>query len=284
MNAPDRIELGLIKDMPADRYHAVAAMSAGGLKRMKRSPAHYYGLQLDPNRPPGGEPTPAMKNGTLVHCALFEPDQVALRYVVNPPEIDLRTKDGRAWRDAQTREIVDQSQMDAALAQAASVRALPDVAALLSDGFGEASAFWIDAETGELCKCRPDWTSPAGDGVILVDGKTCQDASPEGFGRAIWNLDYHLQAAWYSDGFEAATGTRVHGFVFAAVESAWPHAAAPYMLGEDVLSAARRENRRLLDRYAECKRAGFWPGYAAGGVQLINLPAWAMRQLQEDTE
>lgn len=281
MTARDLPTLGLVRDMQPDQYHSIAAMSAGGLKRMKRSPAHFYGLQLDPNRPQGGEPTPAMKNGTLVHAALFEPEQVASRYVVKPPDLDLRTKDGRAWRDAQTLEIIDQQQLDAALAQATAVRALPDVAALLSDGFGEASAFWIDAETGELCKCRPDWTSPAGDGVILVDGKTCQDAGPEGFGRAIWNLDYHLQAAWYSDGFEAATGMRVHGFVFAAVESAWPHAAAPYMLGEDVLAAARRENRRLLNRYADCKRTGVWPGYADSGVQLINLPSWAMRQLQE---
>ena len=283
MNAPESLPLGLVRDMPPERYHATHAMSAGGLKRMKRSPAHFYGLQLDPNRPEPGDPTPAMKNGTLVHTALFEPDQVAARYVVKPEGMNFSTKDGKAWRDAQTLEIVEDVQMRAALAQAAAVRAVPDLAALLADGYGEASAFWIDPETGELCKCRPDWTSPAGDGVILVDGKTCQDASPAGFGRAIWNMDYHLQAAWYSDGFEAATGLRVHGFVFAAVESAWPHVAAPYMLGDDVLEAARRENRRLLNRYAECRRTGVWPGYAPA-IQLINLPAWAQRQLQEGTE
>lgn len=283
MTARDDVPLGLVKDMPAERYHAIPAMSAGGLKRMRQSPAHFYGMQLDPNRPPPGEPTAAMKNGTLVHCAIFEPDQVAARYVVKPDGMSFASKAGKEWRDANAdREPVDADQMAAALAQAAAVRRLPEVAALLSDGYGESSAFWLDPDTGELCKCRPDWTSPAGDGVILVDGKTCQDAGPDGFGRAIWNMDYHLQAAWYSDGFEAATGLRVHGFVFAAVESAWPHVAAPYMLGDDVLDAARRENRRLLNRYAECKRTGIWPGYASA-IQLINLPAWAQRQLQEGT-
>jgi hypothetical protein len=272
--------LGLVRDMPADRYHAIEAMSASGLKLIKRSPAHYYALTLDPRRPQS-EPTPAMRNGTLVHTALFEPAALDARYVVRPDGLSFATKDGKAWRDAQTREIVDQAQMDAALAQAAAVRAVPDLAALLADGYGEASAFWRDAQTGELCKCRPDWVSPAGDGVILVDGKTCQDASPEGFGRALWNLGYHLQAAWYSDGFEAATGLRVHGFVFAAVEATWPHVAAPYMLGDDVLDAARRENRRLLDRYAECKRMGVWPGYGSA-VQIINLPTWAQRQLETE--
>lgn len=300
MNVPEAITLGLVHDMPPERYHAIHAMSAGGLKRMKQSPAHFYGMQLDPNRPEAGGPTPAMKNGTLVHCCIFEPDAVVQRYVVLPndaPRKPTETQRNAAKPSDETRRaigwwalfeaahggktIVDAADMTRARAQAAAVRALPDIGGFLADGYGEASAFWIDSETGELCKCRPDWTSPVGDGVILVDGKTCADASEAGFGRAIWNMDYHLQAAWYSDGFEAATGQHVHGFVFAAVESTWPHAAAAYMLGDDVLDHARRENRRLLNRYAECKRTGIWPGYGAG-INLINLPAWAQRQLENN--
>lgn len=279
MNAPEALQLGLHKSMPAERYHSIPAMSAGGLKRMGMSPAHFYGLQLDPRRPPAGS-TDALALGSLFHTALFEPGELSSRYVVKPAGLDGRTKEGKAWAaEHADREIVDATKHGAALDMAAAVRSLPDIAALMADGFAESSAFWLDDQTGELCKCRPDWTSPAGDGVVLVDGKSTQDASPEGFGRAIWNYCYHLQAAWYSDGFERATGQRVHGFVFAAVESAWPHAAAAYMLGDDVLEAARRENRRLLDLYAECRRTGVWPGYQAG-VNLINLPAWAQRQLE----
>lgn len=281
MNAPDRFRLGVIDDLPAEEYHSIHAMSAGGLKRMRISPAHFYGLQLDPNRPASGEPSPAMRNGTLTHCALFEPDEVSARYVVKPAEVDFRTKEGKAWKAAQTAEIVEAVDLARAQAQAFAVRSQPDLAALLAEGRPEVSAFWLDEQTGELCKCRPDWVSPAGDGVILVDGKTCRDASPEGFGRAIWNLSYHLQAAWYTDGFERASGLKVYGFVFAAVESDWPHVAAGYMLGDDVLDAARRENRRLLNLYAECRRTGKWPGYS-GGINLINLPAWAQRQLENN--
>ena len=279
MNAPDAITLGVMPHLTAERYHATHAMSAGGLKRMKQSPAHFYGMQLDPNRPEAGEPTAALKNGTLTHCALFEPEEVARRYVVKPADMNFSTKDGRAWRDAQTLEIVDSVAMATAKNQAAAIRALPDVAALLAEGMPEVSAFWIDEQTGELCKCRPDWVAPAGDGVILVDGKTCQDASPEGFGRTIWNFDYHLQAAWYVDGYAKASGLPVYGFVFAAVESAWPHVAGAYMLGDGVIDAARAENRRLLNLYAECRRSGVWPGYASG-INLVNLPAWAQRQLE----
>ena len=98
-------------------------------------------------------------------------------------------------------------------------------------------------------------------------------ATTAGFSRAIANWDYHLQAAWYSDGYTLTTGNPVLGFVFGAVESAWPHAAAAYMLDDAGLDKARAENRRLLDLYAECKRTGVWPGYQAS-IQAISLPAW----------
>jgi len=265
--------------MPAAEYHSLPAFSASGLKLMRKSPAHYYGAMLDPNRPPD-DPSDAMRLGTLFHTALFEPAEVAARYVVKPEGLDGRTKEGKAWLSEQTgREVIAADKMRAALAMAASARALPEVESLLGAGDGEVSAFWTDEETGELCKCRPDWVFPVviGSGVILVDGKSCQDASPAGFSRAIWNYCYHLQAAWYSDGYERATGKRVHGFVFVAVESAWPHAAAPYMLCDDVLDRARVENRLLLNRYAECKRTGNWPGYSRQ-ISLINLPAWAQQE------
>lgn len=290
---------GLYLDMAAEVYHAVPAMSAGGLKRMKQSPAHFFGIQLDPNRPPPGEPTPAMKNGTLVHCCLFEPDAVAERYAVLPADAPRKPTEAQRsaakpspsslaamqWWDgwlvhSAGKEIVDAGQMAAAMAQAAAIRALPEIASLLSTGYGESSAFWIDEPTGELCKCRPDWVSPAGDGVILVDGKTTSDASPDGFSRSIWHLGYALQAAWYADGFERATGQTVHGFVFAVAENTWPHAAAAYMLDDEVMDWARRKNRELLNRYAECKKSGRWPAYDTS-IQLIAMPAWAMKEIAE---
>lgn len=281
MTARDDLPLGLHPTMPADEYHAVPAMSAGGLKRMRQSPAHFYGKQLDPNRPRDSEPTPAMRAGTLFHVALFEPDQIAARYAVKPEGLSFASKDGKAWKAALPAgvEAIDADDLAKAQTQARRVRALPDVSALLSDGMGEASAFWIDPQTGELCKCRTDWTSPAGDGVVLIDGKSCQDASPEGFARTAWNMGYLHTAAWYIDGYEAATGLKVHGYVFAAVEHEWPHVAAPYMVPDDLLDKARAENRRTLDRYAECKRTGIWPAYSEG-ITLITLPAWAQRQLE----
>ena len=164
MTARDQMPLGLHPTMPAEEYHAVPAMSAGGLKRMRQSPAHFYGKQLDPNRPEAGEPTPAMKAGTLFHTALFEPATLAARYAIKPEGLSLASKEGKAWKAALPAgvEAIAAEDMAKAQAQARRVLALPDVAALMTDGMPEASAFWIDPETGELWGNFPQTYSHVG--------------------------------------------------------------------------------------------------------------------------
>lgn len=288
----------LLRDMPANEYHAVQAMSSGGLRRMRQSPAHFYGAMLDPRRPPELESV-AKANGTLAHCMLLEQDQFGMRFAVVPDDAPRRpsklqrkaakpspaTMTSIAWwdtfeADTAGKALVEQPALDSAMAKASALRSLPEIARLLSSGYAESSAFWLDAETEVLCKCRPDWVYDTGDGVILLDGKTAKDASPDGFARSSWNFRYDLQAAWYSDGFERATGQRVLGFVFGAVESDWPHCAAAYMLPDDVLDAARREIRRLVRQYSDCLQRNHWPGYPAG-VTLLTMPRWAQLEIDE---
>lgn len=272
MSAND-FPLGLRYNMPADEYHASPGVSNSGLRDFARSPAHFYALHLDPNRPEPAEKAGQLE-GTLAHCAILEPDQFSRRYAVGP-DVSRATKVWAAWEASETRQGIKAQQRDAAMLQARSVRALPDVARLLSAGEPEVSAFWVDPVTGEPCRCRPDWVHPVGDdSVILLDVKTYSDASPEEFARQVARKGYHCQAAWYSDGFAAASGKRVLGFVFVAVESAWPHAACACMLDDDGLQRGREINAGLLESYAECRRTGVWPGYSQS-IEQITLPAWA---------
>jgi hypothetical protein len=284
MNARTQLPApGLVYGMVNADYHAVPALGASGLKLLARSPAHYFGVMLDPARPQS-EPSPAMRAGTLAHCAILEPDELAARYVVKPEGVDLRTKDGKAWVAAVTAgvEIMTAEQRETAIRQAAAVRALPEICDLLAGGKPEVSAFWTDAATGELCKCRPDWVATLDEGVILVDVKTAQDASPAGFAKAVANFGYHRQAAWYVNGYEQASGRRVLGFVFAVVESNYPHAAAAYMLTDEDTERAGADNRRLLDLYVACKRANAWPGYPSA-IQQLALPPWTFSFNSEST-
>lgn len=270
----DPRHMGLVFDLSNTEYHATAAVSATILKAMRKSPAHGRAL-TDPARP-AKAPSAAMAAGTLAHCALLEPEQLAARYAVKPKDFDGRTAAGKAWAaDNAGREIVSAEQMQTALRQADAVRALPEIGHMLASGRPEVSAFWIDPATGAYCKCRPDWVHETDAGVVLLDLKTTQDASPAGFPRSIANYGYHLQDAHYRDGYEIASGKAVLGLVFVVVEADFPHAAAAYMLDELSLQKGRDEVQALRRRYVECAAADAWPAYP-DTITPISLPAWAI--------
>lgn len=275
MNARTQTPLGLVYDLPNEEYHAGPGLSNSGLTLLAKSPAHYYGMHLDPARPPAEEKAGQL-HGTLCHCATLEPAYFDLRYAVGPT----CNRNTKKWHDFVDKHLdavcIQADQRETAFAQAAAVRALPDVNRLLSAGRPEVSAFWFDEETGVLCRCRPDWVHPMeGCGVILVDLKTYSDASPREFARQVARKKYHVQAAFYSDGYEAASGVLVVGFVFVAVETEWPHAASAVMLDDESLAKGRSEARELTNLYAECVSTGRWPGYGQQ-IESITLPAWAL--------
>jgi hypothetical protein len=268
--------LGIVSGMPNAEYHALTeAVGSTGLRRLAKSPLHFFGATLDPDRPAASEPTAAMFGGTLTHCALLEPHALDTRYVVKPPGHDGRTREGKAWLETVGgREAISAQQLASSLHQAQMMRALPEIGGFLATGEAEVSAFWVDKRTGVFCKCRPDWVSPRGDRVVLLDVKTTQDASPRGFARSVWNYRYDLQAAFYSEGFEQASGLMVMGFVLVAVETEWPHACASYMIDDADMERARDQNHELLELYRRCQAVNSWPGYS-NTITPISLPAWA---------
>jgi len=72
-------------------YHADPAVSASHLHAIAKSPQHYWSRFLDPQRQPV-EPTAAMRLGSLVHCAVLEPEELHKRYAVCLPR---NTKAGK---------------------------------------------------------------------------------------------------------------------------------------------------------------------------------------------
>lgn len=275
-------------------YHRGAGISKTGLDHVARSPATFYALHLDPARPPEKERAGQLE-GQLAHCAILEPAEFDQRYAVLPADAPRRPTEAqwnakkpspesveamewwRAWNESSAgRTIITHAQRETALRQAESVRRLPDVAEALAAGRPEVSAYWIDPDTGVLCRCRPDWVHPAGDnGVILLDVKTYSDASPAEFARQIARKRYHVQDAFYSDGFARASGLEVLAFVFVAVETEWPYAASAVMLDDQGREAGRALYRQDLESYARCLASGTWPGYSTA-IETVSLPAWAL--------
>lgn len=279
MNAP--FHAHIVHGLPIEHYHGMTDfISKTGLDRIERSPAYYYATTLDPNRPPEKERAGQLE-GNLAHCAILELDEFDKRYAVGP-DVSRATK---AWKEFEASLPpgmvgIKPDQRETAMRQRDQVMLLPDVAEALSAGHAEVSAFWTDPQTGVLCRCRPDWVHPVGDdAVILVDAKTFSDASPDEFARQCARKAYHKQAAYYSDGFEAASGKRVLAFIFVAVETDWPNAASATMLDEQSIEQGRADYRRNLQTYAQCLKTGQWPGYSTG-VETVSLPRWALTDVE----
>lgn len=258
-----------------EEYHAMPAISKSGLDSIDLSPAIYYARHVDPNRPPRG-PKAGQLEGNLAHCAILEPAEFESRYAIGP-SVNRNTKVWKEFVEANPDKVaIQHDQYEAATRQAASVRALPEVGAAFAEGKPEVSAFWRDAETGVDCRCRPDWVHPVGDeSVILLDVKTYSIASANEFNKQVARKRYDVQAAFYSDGYAAASGLNVLGFVFVAAETEWPHAANAFMLDAQGLAAGREKYMRNLRTYAECLRTGKYPGYSTG-INVISLPSWAL--------
>jgi len=272
------MEPGIYYDLPIDEYHAdETTISKSGLDQVARSPAIYQALHAERPRVPPPVPTPQMFIGTLAHCATLEPEAFAKRYALGPAA-HRATKGWKEFVDkalAEGREPIQPDQYDAAMGMAESVRRLPEVRDALAAGKPEVSACWRDKATGALCRCRPDWVHQLNEsGVILLDLKSTGDASPDAFARTVTHWRYHVQDAFYEDGYAAASGLEVLGFIFAVVEREYPYAASACMLIDEDVEAGRRTYRRNLATYAECHRTGIWPGYG-DGIHLITLPPWA---------
>lgn len=282
---------GVYHDLTNEKYHGGPGINKSLLDLVNPAPARaLYALTSEGDK----ESTAAQKIGTALHSLVLEPDDFAARYVL-APKFDRRTKAGKEAAAAFEAEhagkiTVDPDDWVQLHAMRDAVMAHPGARHLLTSGqgFAELSVYWTDEATGELCRCRPDWWRADG---ILVDLKTTEDASKEGFRQSVVKWGYHVQAPYYLDGTEAAhrAGHAPEGFqhptafAFIAVEKKPPHLVAVYDLDAESMDVGRAEYRDKLDALAECKRTGAWPGYG-DERQTIGLPEWFLKRAANDND
>ena len=266
--------IGLV-DCTNEQYHSGPGVSKSHLDAIAgKSPRHYWQKYINPDRE-RTPPTPAMVMGSAIHSAILEPDLFPSEYVANPG-IERRSNAGKAEYAAFEAEhkgkiVLSDEDFQACLAIRDAVHSHPLAAGLLTLGQAEQSFYGIDPETGELIKCRTDYMHDSGS--MIVDLKSTEDASPDGFGKSAANFRYPVQIAWYHDVMDAAYGEHPEHWVFMAVEKKPPYAIGIYFTDPADVQRARVAARRDFMRIVEAKRAGVWPDYGAEALPL-SLPAW----------
>lgn len=126
--------------------------------------------------------------------------------------------------------------------------------------------------------CRARFDALSGEtrrGILAVDLKSAEDATPSGFTRSIHKWGYDVQLAHYEDTYLASEGRRVDEFWIVAVEKSGPFEVAVHKL--DLLWAEMGHTKAAAARriYRECVESGEWPGYAPTPHTLA-APAYAV--------
>lgn len=244
------------------------SLSQSGAKTLLASPAR-FAWERDHGRPPKD----AYDLGTLVHALVLRSRDDRIRVV-----------DARDWKTKRAQEARDEaraggmvpvlrSQLLDASRVARAVRRHPLAGAMFRGGRAEVSLYWIDDETGVTCRGRIDYVHPGG----LVDLKTTTygRGDLDVFGRSAASYDYPMQAAVYSDGWEALTGVRLP-FVTVVVEVDPPYMITVGQYDDDDLDAGRARWRTALSVYAERESSGVWDDPLTD-IPTIPVPAWYAR-------
>ena len=266
--------LGLV-ECSNDQYHSGPGISKSHLDKVAgKSLKHYWHAYINPERE-RSEPTPAMAMGTAIHAAILEPDTFASTIAVNPG-IDRRSNAGKAeyaafLAESKGKTIITDEQALACYSVRDAVHQHPLASGLLTGGKAEQSFYGIDAETGELIKCRTDYLPD--NGSMIVDVKSTDDASPAGFGKSAANFRYPVQVAWYQRVMDAAFGEHPPHWVFLAFEKEPPYAIGVYFADPSDTARAALAAQRDFMRIVQAKRANVWPDYGTEALPLT-LPTW----------
>lgn len=263
-------------------YHAKPGLTKTKLFRLIEKNPEYY--KYCEEHPELNAETPAQLFGAAFHKYVLEPEEFSAEYAVMP-NVDRRTKAGReeyaafAAR-AGERGIITDSDYFEICRMSEKLKSIPVVKYLLT-GEVETSYYFRDELTGLELQARPDVFRMVGDHGVVVDLKTCRDASNDEFRKAAINLGYDVQAAIFLDAMKAEYGIECD-FIFVAIEKDPPYMVNVLSADEYLVKYGRERLREALSIYKECETTGIWWGYN-GEKMLINnliLPNYLAKEIQ----
>lgn len=247
-------------------YRAVAAMSKSDLDYIHKSIALLEWARKSPC-----DGSHAANLGTALHCAVLEPERFRNEYL-SRPEFGKTAQDKKLSEQwslaAGDHEVLSADDYLKVIAMRDSIFAHPTAAHYLARGKAEQSIFW--QLNGMALKCRPDWIC---DDNVIIDIKKIDDI--RNLQRAIEEHRYYVQAAFYSDAYQALTGFMPR-FIFVFVgerRDLGRHPVRVLELDQKWLTDGRVEY--LSDLVLAQEYLDFGAGH---DVEIISRPHWAKQR------
>ncbi len=248
---------GIYENIPFTEYRAIEAYSSHDLMTVDRCPYTWK------NKKELVE-TPALLEGRVQHNVFLEHHNFNQEFVIQP-DINRRTKAGKEEYaefiagignlTPITHEMYDTCMERREVVNDYIPQADHSVELTICYTFNE-----------QPFKSRLDWH----DGTYAWDLKTCRDASPNGFKRAINMFRYHMQAALYLYACRAS-GLKTDGFYFLAQEKQHPYPYGVYTLSDEALKYAEAKNEQALNTLLIAEKNNDFKPFNVMGTQTIEL-------------
>ena len=279
--------------------------SASTLKSIKKSPAHW---KFTPRKQ-----TDAFTFGSAYHAYILEPDVFEEEFFVfdetqilydlkngvymddkGKPIVSSKpraTKPYKEWKQQQEvlaagKTIISKEMMEEIEKMKRVLLKNHYVRNLLRRGVAERSHYVeIETNTDQKIKTRirPDYMKEKR--RVVIDLKTCMDASADMFAKDAAKLHYHIQGAFYADLLEKIYSPgEPWTFIFIAQEKKAPYAYNIFECSHRMISQGRYEYEMLLLLWQWCIENDKFPGYGVWcdnkyGIQTLDLPPYAMKEV-----
>lgn len=231
-------------------------LSFSAIKAFAKSPSHFLRYKIGDR-----VETPAMKKGTLIHCAILEPEELEKRYTtmnrkdMPNPDSDFRNSENKAWKKAmeakaqsEGKEIVDPSEWDNAVRHRDLAYSNQVIAPYLN---GLRRREWRTEWEFEGFKWRGviDGLGPA----YELDLKTVSDASPDKMKYLLPGEKYHWQHFLYRQSPEVGGYFKAFNLLVDG-----EYGISLLKIQDHQIQKAEAEIRETLERFKFCAENDQW--------------------------
>ena len=266
----------IIEHLPECEYHAIRGLASQSILSVmdEKTPRHAATAAAAPR-----DPTDAMIRGTIFHhLTLMPKGSTKPPYVISPHD-EFRSDEAKAWKKAQTLDVVKKKQFAVPEALAKSMHQDEDFRLSFVRARVELSIF-AELE-GVDCKGRIDLAPPP-EFCFLSDLKSVQSCAEEALIKQAWFDRWWLQAAMYRRLWHKTNPDDYREAVkFHCIEAEEPYdTRTVYFHAEtEIMEFADKRLTELLRVWRDCKKSGKWPGYPKTPLR-IDAPGWAMKDIR----
>ncbi len=258
--------------MTIEDYRSHSGLNFSSAKWLLQSAAHF-------RNPPGvsDEDRPALRAGTILDDYITR--GIETEYVIKPAGMSFATKEGKAWRAAQTLPIMDESEVEDQQGMRDAIRD-SELAQSILAACPERQKVVLANYKGVEIKSLLDMAGRDVHGKrVICDLKSTLDASPEGFFSSAWKFRYPMQMAWYSNALALEESLEERPlWIWLCVENRRPYNVAVYTPQPEHWDLGQRQMDYCVELYKQCTASGKWPGYAET-IQPLPWKPWADQDL-----